>query len=256
MRTKNPFLQLLASILAFVAATSCQKQEILVKHIIFDPDDVEVFSGSYEKVSVSTYPRYAENEQDLELIVGDKKVAAYDGSSVIGLSGGKTEILAICGDVTATCKVRVYDWQIILEGFRYGVSKSEGRLNKKGGSLPMELQIDLYHNTSETLREFTVWIPINLLGQTIDINSAVANVYAAGFFDISKDGFAVATTYTGTPKVYHADWSEAEDITVSKGSVLVEQKGTGNLFHVKADIMLSNGFRFGANWEGTLPVTL
>lgn len=256
MHTKNPFLPLLALILLLAATASCQQQEVLVKHIIFDPDDVEVFAGSYQKVSVSTYPRFAENEQDLEFIVGNKKVATFDGSSVIGISDGKTEILALCGDASATCQVRVYEWKLTLDGMYYGVSKSEGWLNNKGGSSSKELEISLFHNTRETLHEFSVWIPVNLIGQTIDINSDVPGVFAAGLFDISKDGYAVGTMNTGKPKVYRSDWSEAEDITVVKGSVRVERKETGNLFKVKASILLSNGFSFGADWEGALPVTL
>lgn len=256
MHTKYPFLSLIALLLMLTAATSCRQPEILVKHIIFDPDDIELLVGGFKRVSVSTYPHYADNEGDLEFIVGNKKVAAYDGTSVVGLSEGKTEILATCGDVSSTCKVRVFEWYLTLENVDYGISTTDAQLNDKGPGSPKELEIKLSHDTRSPRHQFTVWIPVDLIGQKIDLTQQIAGVFVSGTYDGTQDGYVVATMSTEATKVYHADWSAAEDVTVTRGSVLVDRKsGLGNQFSVKADVHLSNGFQFGAEWEGKLPVT-
>ena len=238
-----------------LALAGCREPEILVKTILFEPDEVELFVGDFKRVKVNTFPHFADNESDLDYFMTDKTVAAYDGSTVVGLDEGRSEIIATCGLVEASCPVRVFAWKIMVDGVEYGVSKSDAHMNYRGVTSAGELEIELSHDTGNVLHQFTVWIRTDLLGQRVDFNDPVDGVSVSATCDISKEGYAVSAMNTGNPLVFNADWSDADDVQLVSGYVRVDRKESGNVFTVKADFKLSNGFLFGAEWEGKLPVT-
>ena len=248
---KNPIFALLL----LLCLAGCGKQEVLVRTITFEPDEAELFVGDFKRISVSTFPHFADNESDLDFFMTDKTVAAFDGTTVVGLDEGRTEIIATCGTAEASCPIRVFTWRITLDGVDYGVSKSAGRINYRGNSTPSELEIELSHDTGDVLHQFTVWIRTDLIGQEINFNKPFEGVSVSATFDVSEDGYAVSAMNTGNPLVFNADWTEAEGVSVIWGYLRVDRKGTGSNFTLKAEFKLSNGFFFGAEWEGKLPVT-
>jgi len=241
------------SLLLLLLDGCAEKQEVLVKTITFEPASVELFVGDFKRVTTNTFPHFADNESELDFFMTDKTVAVYDGTTVVGLDEGRSEIVATCGTAEASCPVRVFAWRISLEGVDYGVSKSAGRINHR--TIADELEIELSHDTGEGLQQFSIWIRTDLVGQDIDFNKPVEGVTVAATYNVDENGFAVSAMNTGIPLVFNADWTEAEGVSVAKGNLRVNRKGTGNTFTVKANFKLSNGFAFSAEWEGKLPVT-
>ena len=252
-----PALKIISPVfLLMLALAGCGRQEVLVRSITFEPAEAEVFVGDFKRVQASTFPHFADNESDLDFFVANKSVAAYDGTTLVGLEEGRTEIVASCGTVEATCPVRVFSWRISLDGVDYGVSKSTGRINYRGVTTASELEIELSHDTGKVLHQFTIWIRTDLIGQAIDFNEPVDGVSVSATYDVNKDGYVVSAMNTGTPLVFDANWAEVEGVSVVWGYVRVDRKGTGNTYALKAEFKLTNGFLFGAEWEGKLPVTI
>lgn len=245
---------LVAALLLPLLDGCVDKKEVLVTTITFEPASVELFEGDFKRVSATTFPHFADNASDLDFFVTDKKVATYDGTSLVGLNEGRAEIVASCGTVEATCPVRVFAWRISVDGVEYGVSKSTGRVSQHATS--SELQIELSHDTDAGQQQFSVWVRTDLIGQEINFNTPVEGVTVAAMNDTDESGFAVSAMNTGIPLIFDADWNEAEGVSLLRGTLKVNRKGTGNTYTVKADFALSNGFLFGAEWEGKLPVTL
>lgn len=253
MKSPNRILLLLAGMLTLVLAPSCREPEVLVERITIEPDQVELFVDDFKRVSVNTFPHFAENEDELEYSVEKPAIASFDGHTIVGRKEGRTEVYATCGSASASCQVRVFVWKLSLEDTDYGITSATGILRRKGKTSPQELEIHLAHEAFDGhSQHFVVWLPIEQIGKNIHFSDPINGVFAAGYYDDLKDGFITCTMLEEAPLVVNADWTDAEGISLLDGSLLVEQLDAGNRYRVKGKIRLSNGFNYSANWEGTV----
>lgn len=246
---KRFFSRLIPTLLAF-AALACQEKEVLVERITIEPEYVEIFEGDFAKFSVSTFPHFAANEDELAFSVSDPTVALCKGASVTGLNEGSADFVATCGDATASRPVRVYKWRLSLDGLDYGVSRAEATFYRRSGNTPQELEIRLTHaGLDGNAHRVEFRIPVGDIGAVIDFNEPGEGASALGCLNDAEAGFAVYRNYDGSPTVCNADWSAAEGVRLISGILTVDETGT-NRYRIKGRFTFTNGYAFGAQWEG------
>lgn len=256
---KNRILIPLLTVLLLASASSCKEPEFLVERITIEPDDFEMMVGDFKKVSISTFPHFAANEDMLETYLSDKTIADFDGQTVVAKKEGVTNIIASCERVTATGRLRVYAWKITLEGKEYGISNATGKVTYGGTTMTPRLDISLSHETGSQSQHVDIWISTSELNQTINFLEPIPETaFISAYYNNTENGYAVCAMNSGTPLVLNADWTdiEGDTITLTKGVLNVSHPSGTNKYSIKGEFELSNGFTFLVDWEGTLPVVI
>ncbi len=243
---RNSFL-LLALILVLAAAQSCKDPEVLVTKITFQPDHVEVFVDDFSRISVSTFPHFADNEDELTFTVTDPTIAQSDGSSVVGLKEGRTELIAECGYASTICPIRVYQWGMTLNGKDYGV----GDIEVTRTQAPKETEILFSHEDNGESQHIYIRMKNELFGTPVYFTDDVAGAYAAAYYNNYEDGYTICSMNSGKPLVLDAKWAKTSGVSVITGYCWVRQLDDGQ-YTVKADVQLTNGFSFFIDWKGRL----
>lgn len=258
MKRNRPsrLLLFLALLPAVALSTSCHDKGFLVDKIVIDPARVEMFVGDFQRMTVLTYPHFADNEDELEFSVDDPSIALCDGTVLLGRRDGTTHFVATCGDVSSTCRIRVFEGRFDLNGKGYGVSRVEGTLYRNGTSSPKEIAIRLYHDADTTVQYFEARASLDKMGELIDFMTPGMSAYVTGYTggDNGTDGYIISAMNSGFARVTHPDWTDAEGVKLTTGRLRIYRKGGENGYGIQADFMLSNDFDLKVDWVGTVPL--
>ncbi|MBR6424025.1 MAG: hypothetical protein IKS47_05050 [Bacteroidales bacterium] len=248
---------LILTVMLLLLAVSCKEQEVLVNRVTIEPDHFDLLVNDFKKITISTYPHFAANEDMLDYYLTNKEVAFFDGQTIVGKKEGNTELIAECDGIIATCKVRVLKWRMNLEGKEYGITEATGKVYKQSATGKPQLEIHLTHEYEGTEHHIDIWIADELLNQTVDFTQHIletANI--AAYYGFHENGYAICSYYGGDPLIYTSAWEDTSGISLTKGTLSVTHPQGSNQYIIKADFELSNGFTFNTHWEGPLPIVL
>lgn len=231
--------------------TGCQKKETPVKKIVVTPEVVKLFVGETQEIQVECYPSTATNLDQLTIANSNPEVADFENGKLLAKSPGNAQLLARCGIVSAKSVITVYAGWFSKRDKRFGVDIASGYNLLMGEATPQAIEIELTHQVdAENQEHFWLWMLCSDFGKTIDFSGVVGETMVAVYLNNNEDGY---TLYGGSEpgcSLRSADWvTDVSDISLVKGTLKVEHPET-NRYMIQAGFQLSNGFTFGADWDG------
>lgn len=241
-------------IMAVWALAACHKiapQETLVNWIEFDSKVYKLFPGDEKEVNLLCYPSNATNLEELTVSISNSEVADFQDGKLKAKMSGTSLITASCGKVSASARVTVYSGWFTKGGTKYGVDSATGYYFTMGESSPQSMEITLtFFKENNDQEHFWAMLNYTNLGKTIDFTQDVEETLVAVYLNNNEDGYTIYGNDEGKPVIKTADWSDPGEVSLMRGLLTVTGKGNDQ-FAVSADFTLSNGYTFGAQWEGT-----
>ena len=243
-----PLYLLLAPALLLTAA--CHK-DILINDIFVEPSSKTLFVGESFDLHIQYLPEDATNTDDIQVYSTNESIVTYANGKVTAKDGGTAAITASCGNVFDQCRVKVYKYSLYKDGKNYGIDFVKAYGSKMGEATLQAVDVYMTHNASDgSSQNFQFWMRTSQFGQDIDFTKDSGDALVSVFMNNNEDGYTVFMGEDGNPSIRLADWSDT-DATLTRGILHVEQVHSTQ-FKIHADFELSNGYRFGTDWEGTV----
>lgn len=224
----------------------------LVSRMEFDSPVYGMFVDEQVEVSLKCYPENASNLDQLAISNSNPAVADFQNGRLTAKASGTSVLTATCGNVSAKATVRVYSGWFTKGGKKYGVDSASGYYFLESEPSPQSLQITLTHTLDNGQEEhFWAMLEYTNLGKTLDFTQNVDESQVAVYLNNNEDGYCIYGDEDGKPVLRTADWSDPGDVSLLRGILKVTDQ-TNDRFNVEADFELSNGYVFGAQWEGSV----
>ncbi len=243
---------LLATVL--LSATACHK-DIPITDIFLDPAAKTLFIGESFDLTIQYLPEDATHADDIQVYSTNESIITYANGKVTAKDGGSAAITASCGNVLGQCRVKVYKYSLYKGGKNYGIDFVKGYGSKMGEDTMQAVDIYMTHNDSDgSTQNFQFWMRTSQFGKDVDFTKDPGDALVSVFMNNNEDGYTVFMGEEGIPSIVLADWTST-DVTLTRGILHVEQVHS-NHFKIKADFELSNGYRFGTDWDGDVSLEI
>ena len=255
MNTRTTLKQIFSLSLTavIILATSCSKshKEIPVTGIQFNPNKMEIFIGQSLPVNVTTEPVDATNTGDLQINSNKPDIATYENGKVTGVSAGSADLVATCGAVRNTAKIKVY-WTMTKGGTSYPIKQATGYKIYDSPGVVNYYDVDF----SDGTEHFRMTVLDKDLGKKIDVSKPLPSldeydsVFLCSVRNNNDNDITIYLSRDSNPVIRNEMW---ETLPITATGYYSLQFVTGKGYVADIDVSLSNGQKWKMHYEG--PIT-